>query len=89
MRAGNWRSWANSRAASMPVAEEKGRHRMPSSGLKEEIEQVQLQVEQAKRKLRPQRAAAEYGNLGRPSNKKLAAKEAALNAETGEKEPVA
>ncbi|MCT4364571.1 MAG: ATP-dependent chaperone ClpB [Synechococcaceae cyanobacterium MAG-AL1] len=55
------------------------------SGLKEEIEQVQLQVEQAKRSYDLNRAAQlEYGTLA-DLNKKLAAKEAALNAETGEK----
>jgi len=55
------------------------------SGLKEEIEQVQLQVEQAKRSYDLNRAAElEYGTLA-DLNKKLTAKEAALNAEAGEK----
>jgi ATP-dependent Clp protease ATP-binding subunit ClpB len=46
------------------------------SAIKEEIEQVQLQIEQAKRSYDLNRAAElEYGTLGE-LNKKLAAKEA-------------
>jgi len=55
------------------------------SALKEEIEQVQLQVEQAKRSYDLNKAAElEYGTLAE-LNKQLAAKEAALNAGAGEK----
>ncbi|MFM7733015.1 MAG: ATP-dependent chaperone ClpB [Cyanobium sp.] len=50
------------------------------SGLKEEIEQVQLQVEQAKRSYDLNKAAElEYGTLGE-LNRKLAAKEAELTS---------
>jgi len=50
------------------------------SGLKEEIEQVQLQVEQAKRSYDLNKAAElEYGTLGE-LNRRLAAKEAELNS---------
>ncbi|CAK6695589.1 MULTISPECIES: ATP-dependent chaperone ClpB [unclassified Synechococcus] len=53
--------------------------------IKEEIEQVQLQVEQAKRNYDLNKAAElEYGTLAE-LNKKLAAKEAVLNAGDGEK----
>ncbi|MCP9839600.1 ATP-dependent chaperone ClpB [Synechococcus sp. J7-Johnson] len=55
------------------------------SAIKEEIEQVQLQVEQAKRQYDLNKAAElEYGTLAE-LNKKLAAKEAELNAGDGEK----
>jgi len=53
--------------------------------IKEEIEQVQLQVEQAKRNYDLNKAAElEYGTLA-GLNKKLAAREAELSAHTGEK----
>ncbi|MEI6828275.1 MAG: ATP-dependent chaperone ClpB [Synechococcaceae cyanobacterium ELA445] len=55
------------------------------SAIKEEIEQVQLQVEQAKRSYDLNKAAElEYGTLAE-LNKKLAAKEAELNAAGGDK----
>jgi len=55
------------------------------SAIKEEIEQVQLQVEQAKRSYDLNKAAElEYGTLA-GLNKKLAAREAELSAHTGEK----
>jgi ATP-dependent Clp protease ATP-binding subunit ClpB len=55
------------------------------SAIKEEIEQVQLQVEQAKRSYDLNKAAElEYGTLAELS-KKLAAKEAELSAHAGEK----
>ncbi len=55
------------------------------SALKEEIEQVQLQVEQAKRSYDLNKAAElEYGTLA-GLNKKLAAREAELSAHAGEK----
>ena len=55
------------------------------SAIKEEIEQVQLQVEQAKRNYDLNKAAQlEYGTLAE-LNKKLAAKEAELNAAGGDK----
>ncbi len=55
------------------------------SAIKEEIEQVQLQVEQAKRNYDLNKAAElEYGTLAE-LNKKLAAKEAELSAHAGEK----
>ncbi|WP_216904600.1 ATP-dependent chaperone ClpB [Synechococcus sp. CCY 9618] len=55
------------------------------SALKEEIEQVQLQVEQAKRNYDLNKAAElEYGTLA-GLNKKLAAREAELSAHAGEK----
>ncbi len=53
--------------------------------IKEEIEQVQLQVEQAKRSYDLNKAAElEYGTLAE-LNKKLAAREAELSAHAGEK----
>ncbi len=55
------------------------------SALKEEIEQVQLQVEQAKRQYDLNKAAElEYGTLA-GLNKKLAARTAELSAHAGEK----
>ena len=55
------------------------------SALKEEIEQVQLQVEQAKRNYDLNKAAElEYGTLA-GLNKKLAAREEELSAHAGEK----
>ncbi|MBD2549081.1 ATP-dependent chaperone ClpB [Microcystis elabens FACHB-917] len=55
------------------------------SAIKEEIEQVQLQVEQAKRNYDLNKAAElEYGTLAE-LNKKLAAKEGELRAHAGEK----
>ncbi|KAF0652494.1 ATP-dependent chaperone ClpB [Cyanobium sp. Copco_Reservoir_LC18] len=55
------------------------------SAIKEEIEQVQLQVEQAKRNYDLNKAAElEYGTLAE-LNKKLAAKEAELSAHAGQK----
>ncbi|WP_216923203.1 ATP-dependent chaperone ClpB [Synechococcus sp. CCAP 1479/9] len=55
------------------------------SAIKEEIEQVQLQVEQAKRNYDLNKAAElEYGTLAE-LNKKLAAKEAELSAHAGDK----
>ena len=55
------------------------------SAIKEEIEQVQLQVEQAKRNYDLNKAAElEYGTLAE-LNKKLAAKEGELSAHAGEK----
>ncbi len=55
------------------------------SAIKEEIEQVQLQVEQAKRNYDLNKAAElEYGTLAE-LNKKLAAKESELSAHAGEK----
>ena len=55
------------------------------SAIKEEIEQVQLQVEQAKRSYDLNKAAQlEYGTLAE-LNKKLAAKESELNAGGGDK----
>jgi ATP-dependent Clp protease ATP-binding subunit ClpB len=55
------------------------------SAIKEEIEQVQLQVEQAKRQYDLNKAAElEYGTLAE-LNKKLAAKEAELSAHAGQK----
>ncbi|MCP9849368.1 ATP-dependent chaperone ClpB [Cyanobium sp. Morenito 9A2] len=55
------------------------------SAIKEEIEQVQLQIEQAKRSYDLNKAAElEYGTLAE-LNKKLSAKEVELNAGDGEK----
>ncbi|MEA5392077.1 ATP-dependent chaperone ClpB [Cyanobium gracile UHCC 0139] len=55
------------------------------SAIKEEIEQVQLQVEQAKRNYDLNKAAElEYGTLAE-LNKKLAGKESELSAHAGEK----
>jgi len=83
----DWRSWGeHAERPQCPVGRRRRAHSIASlSCLKEEIEQVQLQVEQAKRATDLHRAAQlEYGTLA-DLNKKHRGQGGGPHAETGEK----